>query len=141
VAPRELPKEDLTMRYAAAQQSGSGIPGGVSGASAGPATMSVAGSGAGHVADFDSSQMKIKYAPPAPPYPPLAKIAHIQGNVVVEIIVGPDGIPISARAVEGPTQLRQMAENYALTWKFEPATVNGQAVSARFKLTLNFKLK
>ena len=86
-------------------------------------------------------RIKVKYSPPAPPYPPLAKIAHIQGNVVVEIVVGPDGIPVSARAVEGPTQLRAMAEDYAMKWKFEPAMSNGVAQSARFKLTLNFKLK
>ncbi|HLO66806.1 MAG TPA: energy transducer TonB [Holophaga sp.] len=144
VAPRELPKEDLTMRYASAQSAGSGVPGGgVSGAS-GPATaggLAVAGSGSAHVVDFDFSQMKIKFQPPAPPYPPLAKIARIQGTVVVEIVVGPDGIPQSAHAVEGPQQLRQTAEQYAMGWKFEPAMLNGVAQTARFKLTMPFRLK
>ena len=143
VAPRELPKEDLTMRYASAQSSaGSGVPGGgVSGAS-GPATgMSVAGASTTHVVDFDFSQMKTKYQPPAPPYPPLAKIARIQGTVVVEITVGPDGIPIAAHAVEGPAQLRKVAEEYAMSWKFEPAMLNGVPQTARFKLTMPFKLR
>jgi protein TonB len=143
IAPRELPKEDLTMRYASAQSSGAPGGSGISGASAGPSTgMSVAGAGGPvHVVDFDFSQMKIKFQPPSPPYPPLAKIARIQGTVVVEITVGPDGIPTSAHAVEGPAQLRKVAEDYAMGWKFEPAMLNGVAQTARFKLTMPFKLK
>jgi protein TonB len=142
VAPKALPKEDLTMRYASSQSSNSGVPGGGVSGSVGPATgMTVAGSGAVHVVDFDFSQMKTKFQPPAPAYPPLAKIARIQGTVVVEITVGPDGIPISAHAVEGPAQLRQTAEAYAMSWKFEPAMLNGVPQTARFKLTMPFKLR
>ena len=142
VAPRELPKEDLSLRYAgAAQNSGSGVPGGgVSGGVSG--AMAVAGSGNGQrVVDIDFSQMKVKYQPPPPAYPPLAKIARIQGTVVVEIIVGTDGIPTSAHAVEGPPQLRAVAESYAMGWKFEPAMLNGSPQAARFKLTMPFKLR
>ena len=140
VAPRELPKEDLSMRYAgAAAGSGSGVPGG--GVSGG-VSMAVAGSGNNNrVMDFDFSQMKVKYQPPPPAYPPLAKIARIQGTVVVEIIVGTDGIPTSAHAVEGPPQLRAVAEAYAMGWKFEPAMLNGSPQTARFKLTMPFKLR
>ena len=143
VAPRELPREDLTNRYASSQAS-SGVPGGmgVTGA-AGPSTgMAVAGTnGPTHVVDFDFSQMKVKFQPPPPAYPPLAKIAHIQGTVVVEIIVGPDGIPIDVHAVEGPTQLRQCVVDFAYKWKFEPAMLNGVPQTARFKLTMPFHLK
>lgn len=142
VAPRELPKHDLTMAYASAQSSGSGVPGGGVSGAVGPATtMTVAGANTTHVVDFDFSQMKIKFQPPAPPYPPLAKIARIQGTVVVEITVGPDGIPLSAHAVEGPAQLRDTAEKYAMQWKFEPAMLNGVPQTARFKLTMPFKLR
>ncbi len=93
------------------------------------------------VAELDFSQVKVAHQPAAPAYPPLAKIARIQGTVVVEITVGPDGIPIAAHAVEGPAQLRQTAENYAMGWKFEPAMLNGVAQTARFKLTMPFRLK
>jgi len=43
--------------------------------------------------------------------------------------------------VEGPAQLRQTAENYAMGWKFEPAMLNGVAQTARFKLTMPFRLR
>ena len=61
--------------------------------------------------------------------------------MVVEIVVGPDGIPTSASAKEGPPQLRPSAEAYAMMWKFEPAMLNGQAQYARFKLTMPYRLR
>jgi protein TonB len=144
VAPRELPKEDLSMRYASsAASSGSGVPGGgVAGGGVGGTGMAVAGSGnSTRVMDFDFSQIKVKFQPPPPVYPPLAKIARIQGTVKVEMIIGTDGIPTSAHAVEGPSQLRPTAEAYAMGWKFEPAMMNGTPQVARFTLTMPFKLK
>jgi protein TonB len=93
------------------------------------------------VIDFDFSQVKIKYQPPAPPYPALAKIAKIQGTVVVEIVIGPDGVPTDAIAKEGPPQLRDYAASWAKTWRFEPAMLNGQPQYARFRLTMPFRLK
>ena len=145
IAPRELPKHDLSLAYAGSN-SAAGNGQGVAGAGvAGPATgsgMSVAGSGStGHVVDVDYSQVKVKHQPPPPPYPALAKIARIQGTVVVEITVGADGIPVSARALEGPPQLRDAAVAYAMQWRFEPCLVGGVPQQARFKLTMPFKLR
>jgi protein TonB len=97
--------------------------------------------GTGKVIDFDFAQVKIKYQPPPPPYPPLAKIAKIQGTVVVEITIGPDGVPTQANAKEGPPQLRPAAENYAMQWRFFPAELNGVPQYARFKLTMPFRLR
>jgi len=143
VAPKELPKENLALAYAG-QQSGSGGPGGgVAGGGVAGTGMAVAGaaSQAAKVVEFDYNMIKVKVQPPAPPYPNIARIAKIQGTVVVEIIVGVDGIPVSAKAIEGPAQLRAYAENYARSWRFEPAMQNGQPVQAKFKLTMPFKLQ
>ena len=141
IAPRELPKQDLSMAYAnqGGQPGGSGPA--VAGGGVGGTGMAVAGSSTTRVVDFDFSQIKIKYQPPAPPYPPLAKIAKIQGTVVVEITIGVDGVPIKAQALDGPPQLRPAAENYAMAWKFEPAMLNGVPQTAKFKLTMPFRLR
>jgi len=88
----------------------------------------------------DFSNMKVKLKPPPPPYPPIAKLAKISGIVVVEIVVGTDGVPVSAKAVDGPPQLRAASEAYAMTWRFEPAMSNGVPVQSRFKLTMPYKL-
>jgi len=90
---------------------------------------------------FDLSAMRISYQPPAPPYPPLAKAARIQGTVIVEIVVDPQGTVVSARAMEGPVELRQVAEDYALLWRYEPALLDGVPHAARLRLTMPFRLR
>lgn len=92
------------------------------------------------VLDFEFSQLRVKVEPPAPPYPPLARIAKIQGDVVVEVVIGPDGVPRSAIALEGPVQLRFVAQDYAMRWRFDPVIVNGVPKGARFRLTKTFTL-
>jgi protein TonB len=85
--------------------------------------------------DFES--LRIKYTPPKPPYPAFARSAGIQGTVRVEVIVGTDGVPISAKAFEGPPMLRSTAEAQALKYRYEPAMENGEPVIAStvFKMT------
>ncbi len=91
--------------------------------------------------DFDFSKIKIRHQPPAPAYPADAKLQRVQGTVVVEITVDEAGVPVSTQALEGPPQLAPTAVEYAKAWRFEPATVNGKAVKARFKLTMPFRLR
>ncbi len=85
--------------------------------------------------DFES--LRIKYTPPKPPYPPFARSAGIQGTVRVDVVVGTDGVPISAKAFEGPPMLRSTAEAQALKYRYEPAMENGEPVIAMtvFKMT------
>lgn len=90
--------------------------------------------------DFDFSQMKVKLQPSPPNYPPLAKIARIQGTVIVELIVDQTGAPTSAMAVEGPEALQEASIAYALQWRFLPALLDGVPQTARFRLTMPFRL-
>lgn len=143
IAPREIPKEDLSTRYAVAAGSAAAGAGGVAGGGVAGTGMSIAGSGSGgsaKVVDFDYTQMKVKSKPANLNYPPIARMAKISGSVVVEMVVGVDGVPVSAKAIDGPPQLRPSSESYAMQWRFEPAMQNGQAVQSRFRLTVNFKL-
>lgn len=142
IAPRELPKQDLSMAYAGqGQAGGTGAPSVAGAGVAGGSGMAVVGASSTKVVDFDFSQIKVKLQPPAPPYPPLAKIAKVQGTVVVEITIGTDGVPTRATAIEGPPQLRPTAEAYAMNWRFEPAMLNGVPQTARFRLTMPFRLR
>lgn len=140
IVPKELPKEDRSAAYAVGGSVATGPGLGVMGAGQGTG-QGVMGAGSSKVVDFDFSQIREKLRPPAPPYPAMARIAKISGTVVVEIIIGTDGVPISAHAIEGPVQLRPTAESYAMQWRFEPAMLNGVPQTAKFKLTMPFKLK
>ena len=72
--------------------------------------------------------------------PVFGRPRRVQGKVVVEIVINPEGVPTQATAVEGPPLLRKFAENYAMTWRFEPALMNGQPQWAKFKLIMPFRL-
>lgn len=93
------------------------------------------------VHDFDFKQIHVLHQPDPPAHPTEAKAQRIQGTVVVALIVGTDGVPESAEAVEGPEALRPTAVDYAKGWRFEPAKVDGKPVKARFKLTMPFRLR
>ncbi len=96
--------------------------------------------GAG-MADFDFSQIRVRYQPPPPPYPPEAKARRIQGTVVVELTVDPRGTPVRAEGIQGPGELMSVAIAYALHWRFAPALLNGVPQYARFRLTMPFRLR
>jgi len=95
----------------------------------------------GQPVDMEFSKIFVKYRPPAPEYPAIAKIARIQGTVVVVLTIDAKGRVIEAKAESGPEQLHACAVDYAKGWTFRPAKINGKPVSARFKLTMPFKLR
>jgi TonB family protein len=78
---------------------------------------------------------------PVPAYPPIAKAAHVQGTVVVEIVIGESGDVISATAVSGHPLLQQAAVTAARQAKFSPTRLSGQPVQVSGTLTYNFVLE
>ena len=96
---------------------------------------------AGRVVDFDFSQIRVRYQPPPPPYPIEAKLARVQGTVVLSLTVDPKGEPVRAVAEEGPVPLLLTAIRYRLAWRFQPALLDGVPQYARFRLTMPFRLR
>jgi len=93
------------------------------------------------VTDVDFRNVKIAFQPPPPPYPPLAKIAKIQGTVIVQVVVDASGIPVSVLALDGPPQLRPAAESYTALWRFGAPDDFAQKNSFRFKIIMPFQLR
>jgi len=93
------------------------------------------------IVDADFSRLTVKQRPPSLVYPPLAKIAGIQGDVVVQFTLDPSGRPETVRAVEGPNQLLGGAMRYAAQWEFEPLRKNGRPIHARARMTIQFRLR
>jgi TonB family protein len=105
-----------------------------------PATVGAAVADAKPV-EMSFKQIRVKHQPEAPAYPADAKAARIQGTVVVVLVIDPQGKVQEAKAISGPEELRTCAVDYAKAWEFEPAMVKGKPVSARFKLTMPFRLR
>jgi TonB family protein len=72
-------------------------------------------------------------------YPETARAAGLQGVVVLEITVGPDGIVSQARVLRGQPLLDQAAIDAARQWRYEPTLQNGTPVAVRFTATVDFR--
>jgi TonB family protein len=74
-----------------------------------------------------------------PSYPPQARAHNVSGTVRVFAIVDENG-KIWVTNSEGPTLLRQAAEDAARAWTFPPSVVNGKSVRFAGYLDFDFKL-
>ena len=75
-----------------------------------------------------------------PPYPVIAKQAHIQGSVQVQIDISETGAVTNVTLLSGHPLLRDAALQAAKQWLFIPTELNGQRVRAIGLLTFNFTL-
>jgi|SRR5262249_6357944 len=75
-----------------------------------------------------------------PPYPVIAKQAHIQGLVQVQIDISETGAVTNVTLLSGHPLLREAAMQAAKQWQFIPTELNGQRVRAIGLLTFNFTL-
>jgi TonB family protein len=74
-----------------------------------------------------------------PIYPEAARQANIEGVVVLNVLVGPDGTVIDVHPISGPDELAPAAVDAVKWWRFQPYLVNGQAVQVKTTLALDFR--
>jgi TonB family protein len=73
-----------------------------------------------------------------PDYPPDAKQQHIQGLVVMKVIIGKDGNVESAELISGHPLLAPAALDAVKQWKFKPYLLNGNPIEAESQIQVNF---
>ena len=77
-----------------------------------------------------------------PKYTPETMRAKLQGSVTVQIVVDAKGAVARGRVLESDhPEFGELALDAARGWRFEPATLDGKAVSTAVNLVLDFKLK
>lgn len=96
--------------------------------------------GAGKVMEVDFRAVHILQQV-QPVYPNLARLAHKEGDVVLLMTINEQGVPTDVQVDSGEPVFRGDALRAAHQWRFSPATVDGQARAARFKLILQFRLR
>ena len=74
----------------------------------------------------------------APIYPAQAKLAQINGTVVVQAVVGKDGSVTKVKALRGPPILIQSALEAVRQWRYKPFAVNGEPAEADVEISLKF---
>ncbi len=92
-------------------------------------------------APVEFSSLRFRHRPAPPPYPPLARIARVQGRVVMGLTVDEKGRVERAEAEDGPFLLRPAAEVLCREWRFDPVLVNDQPARVRVRVGIPFRLE
>src|SRR5690606_10600756 len=60
-----------------------------------------------------------------PVYPQMARGMGVEGEVIIDVLIGPDGEVAEVRRIDGHPVLGRAAEEALERWRFEPLTVKG----------------
>lgn len=89
------------------------------------------------VSHLDEGQL-IKQIKPV--YPELAKIAGVQGRVVLSAVISRDGGIETLQLLSGHPLLARAALDAVRQWRYRPYLLNAQAVEVETQITVNFIL-
>lgn len=152
--PTKIPKkvEMIKEEEAPPPQAGvvGGVPGGVPGGSMGGVMGSIIGSTPTAIPKVATPQrvrvsagvtqgLKIKNVNPV--YPQMAKIARVQGPVVLAAVIGKDGSIQNLHVLSTASPLlNQAAIDAVREWRYRPYILNGEPVEVDTQITVNFTL-
>ncbi len=74
-------------------------------------------------------------------YPLLGPRMKVQGSVVLQAVIGADGIIENLQVVSGPSILTAAAQQAVRQWHFKPYLQNGQPVETQATITVNFSIR
>ena len=74
-------------------------------------------------------------------YPALGQHSRVQGSVVLEAVIGTDGVIEGLRVISGPSILSSAAQQAVRQWHFKPYLQNGHAVETKCTVTVNFSIR
>lgn len=74
-------------------------------------------------------------------YPTLGQHSRVQGSVVLEAVIGTDGVIEGLRVLSGPSILTNAAQQAVRQWRFKPYLQNGRAVETKCTVTVNFSIR
>ena len=73
-------------------------------------------------------------------YPSIAKMARVQGDVVLQAIISKQGTIENLRVVSGHPMLVQSALDAVRQWRYRPYLLNGEPVEVETVITVKFSL-
>lgn len=75
-----------------------------------------------------------------PTYPPLARTARLQGQVVLQAVIGKQGAIENLRVLSGHPMLVPAAIEAVRQWRYRPYILNSEPVEVETQITVNFSL-
>lgn len=76
-----------------------------------------------------------------PVYPAIAQAARVQGNVVIEIEIAPEGLVRSAKAISGPPMLREVTSDAMKQWRYRPFRKGDETIAVIGSVLVTFTLR
>jgi protein TonB len=76
-----------------------------------------------------------------PIYPVIAQISKVQGVVIIEATIGPNGKVQDAKVLRSHPLLEAAALDAVRQWEFTPTLLNGSPVSVVMTVTVDFRLR
>src|SRR6185369_1573324 len=76
----------------------------------------------------------------APTYPEIAKRARVQGTVILEATISPQGRVTDVKVLRGIPMLDEAAMGAVRQWTYSPTLLNGVPVPVFMSVTVNFRL-
>jgi protein TonB len=81
----------------------------------------------------------ISSTPPA--YPPRARSQGVEGDVTLDALIDETGRVTRIKTISGPDLLQQAAAAAVRQWKYEPATLDGNAVPMHLTVIVKFRMR
>lgn len=126
-----------------------GVPGGIPGGSLGGVMGGIIGNTQAMVPKVAVQRVRVSQGVTEglvihkvlPTYPQMAKIARVQGNVVLAAIIGKDGTIQNLHVVSTSSPLlNQAAIDAVRQWRYKPYILNGEPVEVDTTVTVTFTL-
>jgi protein TonB len=122
-----------------------GVPGGVPGGSMGGVMGGIIGNTA-LIPKVAVQRIRVSsgviqgnlYKKVEPIYPQIAKQAHVQGTVILAMVIGKDGTIENLHVVSGHPLLRNAAMDAVKQWRYHPYILDGEPVEVDTTVTVNF---
>lgn len=90
--------------------------------------------------EMSADASEIVARPVKPNYPLLARQMKVQGSVILQALIGRDGVIQDLRVLRGPHILASAAEDAVRQWHFKPHVEGDEAVETQAKITVNFTI-
>lgn len=76
-----------------------------------------------------------------PVYPEEARMAHVQGTVVLEATISKQGTIVDLKVIGGPPLLQQAARDAVQKWTYKPYLLNGEPVAVETTVNVVFSMR
>lgn len=89
---------------------------------------------------MSSDAAEVVSSPVKPDYPLLARQMKVQGSVILQALIGRDGLIQDLRVLSGPPILASAAQEAVKQWHFKPHYQGADTVETQAKITVNFTI-